>query len=101
MNALLVDLKQHAPNSPAVIMGDLNTWQRDAGHKTTKLFTDAGFVTPFGGQTTFLRKVLFVPINLKLDWIWIRGLEATGYGIDRKITISDHFPLWTTLKVAK
>jgi endonuclease/exonuclease/phosphatase family metal-dependent hydrolase len=101
MNALLLDLKQHAPNSPAVIMGDLNTWQRDAGRKTTKLFTDAGFVTPFGGQTTFLRKVFFVPINLKLDWIWIRGLEPTGYGIDRTITISDHFPLWTTLKVAK
>ena len=101
MNALLLDLKQHAPNSPAVIMGDLNTWQRDAGRKTTKLFTDAGFVTPFGGQSTFLRKVFFVPINLRLDWIWIRGLEPTGYGIDRTITISDHFPLWTTLKVAK
>ena len=101
MNALLVDLKQHAPNSPVVIMGDLNTWQRDAGRKTIKLFTDAGFTTPFGSQTTFRRKVFFVPIDLRLDWIWVRGLEPTGYGIDRQITISDHFPLWTTLKPAK
>ena len=101
MNALLVDLKQHAPNSPVVIMGDLNTWQGGAGRKTIKLFTDAGFTTPFGSQTTFRRKVFFVPIDLRLDWIWVRGLEPTGYGIDRQITISDHFPLWTTLKPAK
>jgi len=101
MNALLLDLKQHAPNSPAVIMGDLNTWQRDAARKTIKLFTDAGLTTPFGSQKTFLRKVFFVPIDLRLDWIWLRGLEPTGFGIDRKITISDHFPLWATLKIAQ
>ena len=101
MNALLVDLKQHAPNSPVVIMGDLNTWQGDAARKTIKLFTDAGFATPFGSQKTFLRKVFFVPIDLRLDWIWVRGLEPISYGIDRKITISDHFPLWATLRVAK
>jgi endonuclease/exonuclease/phosphatase family metal-dependent hydrolase len=101
MNALLLDLKQHAPNSPAVIMGDLNTWQRDAARKTIKLFTDAGLTSPFGSQKTFLRKVFFVPIDLRLDWIWLRGLEPTGFGIDREITISDHFPLWATLKIAK
>jgi len=101
MNALLLDLNQHAPNSPAVIMGDLNTWQRDAARKTIKLFTDAGLTTPFGSQKTFLRKVFFVPIDLRLDWIWLRGLEPTGFGIDRKITISDHFPLWATLKIAQ
>lgn len=101
MNALLLDFKQHAPNSPVVVMGDLNTWQGDAERKTIKLFTDAGFNTPFGSQTTFLRKVFFVPIDLRLDWIWLRGLEPVSYGIDRKITISDHFPLWTTLKIAK
>ena len=101
MNALLLDLKQQAPNSPAVIMGDLNTWQRDAGRKTIKLFTDAGLTTPFGSDKTFLRKIFLVPIDLRLDWIWLRGLESTGFGIDRQITISDHFPLWATLKIAK
>ena len=101
MNALLLDLKQHAPNTPAVIMGDLNTWQPNAGRKTIKLFTDAGLTTPFGSQKTFLRKIFFVPIDLRLDWIWLRGLEPTGFGIDRTITISDHFPLWATLKITK
>jgi endonuclease/exonuclease/phosphatase (EEP) superfamily protein YafD len=82
-------------------MGDLNTWQPNAERKTLKLFQDAAFTTPFGSHTTFLRKIFFVPIDLRLDWIWIRGLEATSYGIDRKITISDHFPLWATLKISQ
>jgi endonuclease/exonuclease/phosphatase family metal-dependent hydrolase len=101
MDALLLDSKHHAPNSPVVIMGDLNTWQGDAAPKTIKLFKSAGFNTPFGNQKTFLRKVFFVPIDLRLDWIWVRGLEAVSFGIDRSITISDHFPLWATLKGSK
>ena len=99
MSALLSDLGKHSPSSPAVIMGDLNTWQSDAERKTIKLFTAAGFTTPFGNQTTFLRRVLFVPIDLRLDWIWFRGLEIVSYGIDRQIAISDHWPLWTTFKL--
>ena len=101
LNALLTDLKQDAPNSPAIIMGDLNTWQMNAAPKVIKLFTDAGFTTPFGNDKTFFRRVLLVPIDLRLDWIWFRGIEAAEHGIDRKITISDHFPLWTTVKVVK
>jgi endonuclease/exonuclease/phosphatase family metal-dependent hydrolase len=99
MNALLTDLKQHADGKPAIIMGDLNTWQSDAARKTIKLFSDAGFTTPFGSQTTFSRKVLFIPIDFRLDWIWFRGLEPVNYGIDRKIGLSDHWPLWTTIKL--
>ena len=81
-------------------MGDFNTWQPDAASKTIKLFSDAGFTTPFGSQSTFSQKVLFVPIDLRLDWIWMRGLETVSYGIDRKVEMSDHWPLWTNLKLS-
>ena len=83
---------------PAIVMGDLNTWEPSADGKTSKFFTAAGLKTPFGPEATFRRKVLLVPIELKLDWVWLRGLEATNCGIDRKIEISDHWPLWTNLK---
>jgi endonuclease/exonuclease/phosphatase family metal-dependent hydrolase len=96
--ALVDDLAHYPANMPAIIMGDLNTWEPNADGKAHKFFSDAGLKTPFGGQATFRRRVLFVPIELKLDWVWLRGLEATGHGIDRKIEISDHFPLWTNLK---
>lgn len=96
--AIMDDLAQLPPDTPAVIMGDLNTWESSADDKTHKLFSDAGWKTPFGGEATFKRKVLFVPIEMKLDWVWLRGLEAGSFGIDRTIELSDHWPLWTTVK---
>lgn len=98
LNIVLTDLKEHS-NGPAIIMGDFNTWQSDAAPKTIKLFSDAGFTTPFGSQKTFSQKVLFVPVNFRLDWIWMKGFEALNHGIDRDIEISDHWPLWTSVKV--
>jgi len=99
--AVLDDLAHYPANMPAIIMGDLNTWEPNADGKTSKFFLDAGLKTPFGGEATFKRRVLFVPIELKLDWVWLRGLEAASFGIDRQVEVSDHFPLWTNLKNPK
>ena len=100
LNTLLDDLKNHAPKSPAIIMGDFNTWQPDAAPKTIKLFSEAGFTTPFDSQKTFSQKVLFVPVDFRLDWIWLRGLEVKSHGIDREVDVSDHWPLWANVKLA-
>jgi len=97
-NAILEDLRRFPANMPAIVMGDFNTWEPNAGGKTAKLFTNAGLKTPFDGQKTFRRRVLFLPIELHLDWVWLRGLEATGHGVDRQIEVSDHFPLWTVVR---
>jgi endonuclease/exonuclease/phosphatase (EEP) superfamily protein YafD len=96
--AVLQDLAQYPPNMPAIIMGDLNTWEAGAGRKTIKLFADAGLKTPFGESPTFRRRVMLIPIELELDWVWLRGLEPASYGIDRTIEVSDHWPLWTNVK---
>ena len=98
MNAVIKDLDRYPPGTHAIVMGDLNTWEPESHSKTIKLFSGANFTTPFGSQTTFQRKVLFVPIDLRLDWVWLRNLQAVSHGINRKITISDHFPLWVTIK---
>jgi endonuclease/exonuclease/phosphatase family metal-dependent hydrolase len=97
--AVLDDLAHFPVDMPAIIMGDFNTWEPNVGGKVTKLFSNAGLKTPFGDQSTFRRKVLFVPIELKLDWVWLRGLEAATFGIDRKVEVSDHYPLWTNVKI--
>lgn len=96
--AIIQDLAQYPPDMPAVVMGDLNTWEAGAGRKTIKFFSDAGLKTPFGDKPTFRRRVLMVPIELELDWVLLRGLEPASYGIDRKIEISDHWPLWTNVR---
>lgn len=97
--AVLDDLAQRPADMPAIVMGDFNTWEAGAGSKTTKLFVDAGWKTPFGSEKTFKRNVLFVPIELRLDWVWLRGLEAATFGIDRKVEVSDHWPLWTNVRI--
>ena len=96
--AVLDDLAQYPAHTPAIVMGDFNTWEGDAGPKTRKLFSDAGMITPFDGQSTFRRRILLVPIEFKLDWVWLRGLEPASFGIDKKVEISDHWPLWTNIK---
>lgn len=97
MRAVIRDLESYPNSTRAIVLGDLNTWEVNVGSKVRKLFTEASFTTPFGGKTTFSRRVLFVPIDLHLDWVWLRGLDAVNHGVDRKITISDHFPLWVTI----
>jgi len=98
--SVLDDLAQYPKDMPAIIMGDFNTWEPNAHDKVTKLFSDAGLKTPFvDGKKTFKRKILLVPLELKLDWVWLRGLEANSCGIDRQIEISDHYPLWTNVKM--
>ena len=99
-SAILEDLKRYPENTPAIVMGDFNTWEPSADDKTIKLFTNAGLKTPFRGNATFRRKVLLVPIEMRLDWVWVRGLEVTSHGIDRQIEISDHWPLWTNVRPA-
>jgi len=98
LNAVIQDLNRYPKDTPAIIVGDFNTWEPDADDKTIELFKGAGFKTPFGGKSTFKATVLFVPIMLRLDWIWLRGLEAVNHGIGTNISISDHWPLWTTLR---
>jgi len=100
--AVLTDLAQYPKDMPAIILGDLNTWEPEAVEKTSKLLPEENFSTPFDNDlATFSRRILIVPIKLKLDWIWLRGMEATIHGIDKKIDLSDHWPLWVVVKMRK
>lgn len=93
---VLDDLAQHAKIERVVVLGDFNTIGGDDVRNTTRLFTDARFFTPFpNSQSTWKTFIL----ELKLDWIWLRNLEATAYGIDRKIDMSDHWPLWVKVRL--
>jgi len=99
MRAVLADLNHYPRTMPAIVLGDFNTWEVNAVEETSKLFGEAGFQTAIPDDApTFQTKVL-VTIELKLDWIWLRGLQADSYGVDRTIRVSDHWPLWTTVSI--
>jgi endonuclease/exonuclease/phosphatase family metal-dependent hydrolase len=101
LRAVIDDL-QRFPKAHVIVMGDFNTWEALAVESTRKLFTASGFTTPFSDEDkTFLRSIPLLKIKLKLDWIWLRGLAAESYGIDRTLTVSDHFPLWIIARLTK
>ena len=100
MRAVLDDLAHYPKISSAIVLGDFNTWEANAAEETSRLFKEAGFVTPFSNdEPTFFRKTVLLNIELKLDWIWLRGLEPVSHGIDRMIDVSDHWPLWSVVKI--
>jgi endonuclease/exonuclease/phosphatase family metal-dependent hydrolase len=101
MKAVLEALDDYPKAMASVVVGDFNTWEQDAVAKTHKLFTNNNFQTPFGEQATFSRRVLFVSIDLKLDWVWLRNIENSSYGVSRRIELSDHWPLWVVLKAIR
>jgi len=102
LRAVLDDLQKHPKDMPAIVLGDFNSWEVPAIEGVRKLFTTAGFSTPFpDDESTFFRKALMFDVKLKLDWIWVRGLTPQSYGIDRSLTVSDHFPLWTVVKLSE
>jgi len=98
--AAIEDLARFPKSMPAIVMGDLNSWEPATGEALRKLFTRENFSTPFpDDETTFKRSAVVFDVELKLDWIWLRGVTAKSYGIDRSFTVSDHFPLWTEFSI--
>ncbi|HUQ30865.1 MAG TPA: hypothetical protein VM095_02045, partial [Pyrinomonadaceae bacterium] len=63
---------------------------------TSELFTNAKFSTPFSNGVSTWKTFI---IELKLDWLWLRNLTPTKYGIDKKVGLSDHWPLWVTVSL--
>jgi endonuclease/exonuclease/phosphatase family metal-dependent hydrolase len=97
LEAVLDDLKaHHAEIERAVVLGDFNTVTGKDVDGTTALFTNAKFSTPFPNSTSTWKTFI---IELKLDWLWLRGLTPTTHGIDKKVGLSDHWPLWVTVKL--
>jgi endonuclease/exonuclease/phosphatase family metal-dependent hydrolase len=97
---VLDDLAKFPKLDAAIVVGDFNSWEPPAIERIRGLFTEAGFTTPLpDDESTFLQNALLFDIKLKLDWIWVRGLTPQAYGIDRKLKVSDHFPLWTVVRL--
>lgn len=96
LRAVLDALAAHTKIAASVVLGDFNTWKSNEVEGTDKLFRQAGFQTPFANsQPTWKDYLIF---ELKLDWIWLRGLQATANGIVRRVDLSDHWPLWLEAK---
>jgi endonuclease/exonuclease/phosphatase family metal-dependent hydrolase len=90
--AVLSALASHRGVNGAVVLGDFNSHQ--FVRETEALFSAAGFSSTIPPAEPTFR---FALVTCRLDWIWLRGLSTAGGGVVRRVQLSDHWPMWTTI----
>ncbi|MCA1592768.1 MAG: endonuclease/exonuclease/phosphatase family protein [Acidobacteria bacterium] len=93
---VLEDLKRYPKIERVVVLGDFNTLKAKEVKAARQLFAGAGFTTPFPDERATWRTFI---VELKLDWMWLRGLKPVAYGVDEQVEMSDHWPLWARVKL--
>ncbi|MFL6333153.1 MAG: endonuclease/exonuclease/phosphatase family protein [Pyrinomonadaceae bacterium] len=96
--AVLDHLRLDREAAGAIVLGDFNTIKGKDVKAARRLFAQAGFTTPLPDNDTTFKTFV---VHLKLDWLWLRGLEASASGIDKDIDLSDHWPIWARIRLAK
>ncbi|HSR54049.1 MAG TPA: endonuclease/exonuclease/phosphatase family protein [Acidobacteriota bacterium] len=81
---------------PTVVLGDFNTFAKEHTSHMFELMQEAGFSCPLDGDENTFQSYIF--IRMKLDWIWVRGVEALQAEVEGGVASSDHRPLWVDLK---
>jgi len=79
---------------PTLVLGDLNTLSRRKCIDTRRLLESRGFITPFPTGTATWRGA---GIRLHADWIFVRGLHISRWGVARPLNVSDHWPIWAEI----
>jgi endonuclease/exonuclease/phosphatase family metal-dependent hydrolase len=76
---------------PTVVLGDFNTLSRRKCIETRRLLESRGYTTPFPTGTPTWRGA---GLRLHADWIFVRNLNVTRWGVARPLNVSDHWPIW-------
>lgn len=76
---------------PTVVLGDFNTLSRRKCIETRRLLESRGYTTPFPTGTPTWRGA---GLRLHADWIFVRNLDVTRWGVARPLSVSDHWPIW-------
>jgi endonuclease/exonuclease/phosphatase family metal-dependent hydrolase len=83
-------------SGPTVIMGDFNTLTRNACERVRSFLEERGYSTPLPTKTATWRAGL---IRLHPDWIFVRGLCVTRWGVMKPLGVSDHWPVWAEVEL--
>lgn len=83
-------------DDPVVLLGDFNTLSKHKCLDTRALLESRGFTTPFETGTSTWRGA---GIRLHADWIFVRGLKVSRWGVAQPLNVSDHWPIWAEFEV--
>ena len=89
---------EHAANhdGPLVILGDFNTLSKQKASGIRKLMESRGYTTPFPTGTATWRGA---GLRFHADWIFVRGVRITRWGVAKPLNVSDHWPVWAEIEV--
>jgi endonuclease/exonuclease/phosphatase family metal-dependent hydrolase len=79
---------------PTVLLGDFNTLSKRKCSDARQLLESRGFTTPFPTGTPTWRGA---GIRLHADWIFVRDIKITRWGVARPLSVSDHWPIWAEI----
>jgi endonuclease/exonuclease/phosphatase family metal-dependent hydrolase len=81
---------------PTVVLGDFNTLSKQKAVETRRFMESCGYVTPFPTGTPTWRGA---GLRFHADWIFLRDLSVTGWGVARPLNVSDHWPIWVEISL--
>ena len=79
---------------PTILLGDFNTLTKAACVRVRGFLEDRGYVSPLPTGVATWHAGL---IRLHPDWIFVRGLSVTRWGVARPLGVSDHWPVWVEI----
>lgn len=95
-HAAIIERAQKA-NAPTILLGDFNTLTSESRVRMRGLLESHGYKTPFADGTATWHAGL---IRLHTDWIFVRDVNVTRWGVARRLGVSDHWPVWAELELS-
>ena len=83
-------------DGPSVVLGDFNTLSKQKAVEIRRLMESRGYSTPFPTGTPTWRGA---GLRFHADWIFVRGLLVTRWGVARPLNVSDHWPVWAEVSL--
>jgi endonuclease/exonuclease/phosphatase family metal-dependent hydrolase len=92
-DAVLKEAEKH--NGPVVVLGDFNTLSKTKATEIKKLMESRNFGTPFPIDVATWRGA---GLRFHADWIFVRGVRVTRWGVAKPLNVSDHWPIWAEIE---
>ena len=84
-------------DGPTVILGDFNTLSKEKESDIRKLMESRRYSTPFPTGVPTWRGA---GLRFHADWIFVRDLRVTRWGVARPLNVSDHWPIWAEIQTS-
>jgi endonuclease/exonuclease/phosphatase family metal-dependent hydrolase len=91
--AVLAEARTH--DGPVAVIGDFNTLSKQKAREIRRLMESHGFATPFPTDIATWRGA---GLRFHADWIFVRGLRVSRWGVARPLNVSDHWPIWAEIE---